>query len=159
MDEQLFDAFVEQVNCSLGFLSERYGFSEPEAQLDRRAAAVTVTFVKGGIAIEATYDLREGDVELKMVRLEDGRKPDGYHVDRQGRRFRANLVEILMDRGVRNFGLRRPEIGEESRDQRLKRLLDRYASLLESHGHDILAGSAAAFDSLGTRRDRPNRKP
>jgi hypothetical protein len=147
MAEELVDIFVEQVNCSFRFLSEQHGFSEPTAQIDRRAGQVTVTYVKDAVAVEAICDLREGDVEIYVVRLDKGRRPAGFNVDPEGRRFRASLVEILIGRGMRQFGLRAPASGDENQRERLKRLLDRYRALLESHGGDILAGSAAMLDS------------
>jgi hypothetical protein len=106
-----------------------------------------VTFTKGGVAIEAAHDLRERDVEVKVAGLENGRRPETYQVDREGRRCRASLVEILMKRGVRDFGLK-PTKKDEIPRERFNRLLSRYASLLEEHGVDILSGSAEALERL-----------
>ncbi len=146
-DEDQLDTFIEEAARALAFLCDRYDFGQPCAEIDRRAFSATVTFSKGSVAIEAIFDLREGDVELKIVRLEDGQMPDAYHVDRQGHRCRAGLVEILLKRGVRGFGLRQPKASESLR-QRLERLLGRYGELLEAHGADILLGSSEALDLL-----------
>jgi hypothetical protein len=114
---------------------------------NRRAYTVTVAFTKGGIAIEASHDLREGDAEVTIARLENGSRPKAYRVDREGRRCRAGLFEILMKRGVRGFGLRPPK-GDETDKERFNRLLSRYGKLLEEHAADILAGSAEVLERL-----------
>jgi hypothetical protein len=144
---ELVDDFVDQARRALCFLTERHVFSEPTTQIDRLTNQVTVTFTKGAIAIEAIYDLHEGDVEIKIARLEKGRRPPGYNVDPQGRRIRASLVEILKARAVRQFGLRSPGV-EEAEVTRLERLLGRKAVLLQMHGGDILTGSAEVFELL-----------
>lgn len=146
-DEGRLDTFIEEAVRALGFLRDRYGFGAPSTEIDRRAATVTVRFTKDSVAIEAIHDLREGDVELKVARLESAREPDAYQVDRRGRRCRGNLVEILMKRGVRRFGLTQPAAGEVPK-VRFSRLLGQYAKLLQEHGADILSGSAEALDSL-----------
>lgn len=146
-DDDRLDAFIEEAAHALAFLCDRHGFSAPSTETDRRAATVTVTFTKGNLAIEAIHDLREGDVEMKVARLEGGRKPDAYQVDDRGKRCRASLVEILMRRGVRNFGLKQPEGGGAPK-QRFSRLLSQYACLLREHAADILEGSAKALDQL-----------
>jgi hypothetical protein len=146
-DEDRVDAFIEEAARALGFLSDRHGFNPPSTEFDRRAATVTVTFTKGAVAIEATHDLREGDVEVKVARLENGSRPEAYQVDREGRRCRASLVEILMKCGVRDFGLKPPK-RDEIPKERFHRLLSRYARLLQEHTADILSGSAEALERL-----------
>ena len=146
-DEDRVDAFIEEAARALGFLCDRHGFSAPSTERDRRAATVTVTFMKGLVAIEAIHDLREGDVEVKIARLESGRRHEGHQVDHRGTRYRASLVEILMKRGLRDFGLKQPEGGEVPK-QRFNRLLSRYAILLQEHAADILCGSAEALERL-----------
>lgn len=112
---------------------------------------MTVTFAKGSVAIGATHQLRERDVELTVARLENGRKPPRHHVDRRAKRRRARLIEILMKRGVRSSGLSEPAEPEPTK-QRLSRQLSRYARLLEEHTPDLLSGSAEALDSLAPRK-------
>lgn len=146
-DEDLIDTFIGESDRALGFLCGRYGFEQPSAEVDRRSSTVTVTFAKANVGLEATFDVREGDVGLAIVRLDHGEKPDGYHIDSRGRRCRAGLVEILLKRGVRGFGLRGPG-GTEGHQQRFHRVLAQYARLLEEHGADILSGSPDALDAL-----------
>jgi hypothetical protein len=146
-DEDRVDVFIEEAARALEFLRDRHGFSAPFSELDRRAEIVTVTFTKGTLAIEAIHDLREGDVEVKVVRFEGGRRPKPYHADHGGKRCRASLVEILMKRGVRSFALKASK-GNEVPKERFQRLLSRYASLLQEHGADILSGSAEALERL-----------
>jgi hypothetical protein len=146
-DEDRADAFIEEAARALAFLSARHGFDSPSTEFNRRAHTLTVAFTKGSVAIEAKHDLREGDVQVKIARLENGRRPAGFHVDREGRRCRAGVIEILMKRGVRGFGLK-PAKKDETAKERFNRLLSRYGRLLEEHAADVLAGSADALEEL-----------
>jgi hypothetical protein len=160
MNEEAVNTFIEQATRSLGFLTKDYHFDFPAAEIDRQIGTVTVTFRKGDLAIEASYELREEDISVKVVRLKNGAKPNGYYVDREGRRCRATLVDIFLDRGVRSFGFRpsaaerqkRDKGGEDGRRARMKWVLDRYASLLQEHGQDILAGSLDVFKELEAKK-------
>lgn len=146
-DDERLDAFIAEAARSFEFLCDRHGFSAPRSEINRAAATVTVTFAKGSVGIEAIHDLREGDVEVKVARLESGRKPEGYHVDQRGKRCRASLLEILMKRGVRDFGLKPPDAREEP-EQRVRLLLSRYADLRQEHAPDTLAGSTEPLEQL-----------
>lgn len=120
-----------------------------------------MTFRKGDLAIEASYELREEDISVKIVRLRNGAKPDGYYVDREGRCCRATLVDVFLDRGVRSFGSRPSAAerkkwskgGEDGRRARMKWVLDRYPNLLKEHGQDILAGSLDVFKELDAKKE------
>jgi hypothetical protein len=160
ISEEAVNVFIEQVVHSLGFLTKDHHFDFPTAEIDRQIGKVTVTFRKGELAIEANYELREEDIDVKVVKLIQGRKPKGYHVDPQGRRFREHLYEVFLDRGARSFGLR-PSAAErkkwnkntdDGRRARMKWVLDRYGSLLNEYGQDILAGSLDVFNELEVKK-------
>jgi hypothetical protein len=160
MNEDAVNTFIAQVTHSLGFLTEDYHFNFPTAEIDRQTGTVTVTFRRGELGIEANYELREEDIDVKVVKFVGGRKPKGYHLDPQGRRFREHLYQVFLDRGVRSFGFR-PSAeerqkwdkgGEDGRRARMKWVLDRYASLLQKHGQDILAGSLDIFRELEAKK-------
>jgi hypothetical protein len=160
MNEEAVNAFTEQVIDSFDFLTKNYDFDFPTAEIDRQIRMVTVTFKKDELGIEANYDLREENIDVKVVKFVEGRKPKGYHVDQCGRRFREHLYNIFLDRGVRAFGLRPSDeerkkwgkSGNDGRKARMKWLLDRYANLLKEHGQDILAGSIDVFKELNSKK-------
>jgi hypothetical protein len=160
INEDAINFFIAQVSVSLGFLARDCGFDPPLAEIDRQIRTATVTFKKGDLGIEANYDLRENDISVMIVRLLRGRKPDGYYVDQQGRPCRATLVDIFLSRGVRAFGLRPSDeerkkwcrSGNDGLKARMRWLLNRYASLLQEYGQDILSGSIDIFKELDSQK-------
>jgi hypothetical protein len=101
------------------------------------------TFAKGAVAVEVSLDLREGDSEVKLVRLDQGRKPAGHETDETGRRIRAHLTEILLKRGLRGFGFGSPQ---REAALELRRILTRHAALLREHLPEVFEGSSAVLD-------------
>ncbi len=145
-DEERIDIFIAEAARAFDFLCEQHAF-DASTEIWRNSRAVTVSFARGQVAIEAILDLNTDDLEVKVARLERGRKPDVQGVDEQGERWREHLVQLLLERGVRGFGIRRL-VGDDPPAQRFGRQLDRYAVLLAEHCPDILGGSA---DSLSLR--------
>ena len=140
VDERI-DTFLRAASGALAFLGIECGFGEPLAEIDRRASVARLTWTKSNLAIESYFDFGESDVGIAILRLEGGRRPSGYNVDPQGRRFRIDLHELLIKRGVRDFALR--PSGPESEAERLHRVLARYAELLALHANDVLAATSS----------------
>ncbi|HTO06621.1 MAG TPA: hypothetical protein VMR86_06145 [Myxococcota bacterium] len=137
-DQALIDVFIAQAGAPLTEFAERHEFGEPTSIVDRRISQVRIMLKKREIAVEVSYDYREGDIELFVARLENGEVPEGWMVDARGRRFRFRVLELLLARGVRSLGLE-PK-GSESLEERYRRIVARFLSLIEEHIPEVLDG-------------------
>jgi hypothetical protein len=138
--------FVAECTNTLGFLVKDWKFSDPE--VDVYGSVVSVTFYKNEIAIECILDKREEDVSVKIVKLENGKKPDAYRKDDKGNIVREYLTQLLIRKGIRDISF--PDPGDlkqfQKRRANFRRELFGYARMLQSHGLDILEGSAKVFE-------------
>jgi hypothetical protein len=71
------------------------GFSEPI--VERNSWGTSVDWLQGSIALELELDFRELEVSCLVVRLKNGKLPDGYYVA-EGRRCRMHLLRVIKDR-------------------------------------------------------------
>jgi len=142
--------FLVECNNALGFLTRDYGFSQPTIEIDPKANFLYITFFKSEIAIECIYDEREDVVELKIVKLINGEKPDIYRVNDKGDVYREHLTEILMHRGIRDLKFESPTNDRHLPRQQayFRKALFGYARLLTKYCPDILNGSSQLFADL-----------
>jgi len=147
MDRDVADVFFEQTSKVFGFLVSEYSFAAPELEIDDKINFVFVTFTAKNIAIEFSYDEREGDVTCIIARVIDGKKAtyrdavDEY--DTNGVRVREYLSRFLARRGVRRR-LFTPVAGLDLRE-RIKVTLSDFARMLKDHGQVILEDSPTAL--------------
>jgi hypothetical protein len=137
--------FVAECANTLGFLVKDWGFSHPE--IDICSNVVSVTFYKKEIAIECILDKREGDISVKVVKLQKGKKPDVYRKNAKGNLVREYLTQLLIRKGIRDISF--PDPGDlqqlARRRANYRRELFGYARMLQRYGEDILEGSAKVF--------------
>lgn len=86
--------FTQYVLCELAVLVNEHEFRPPTISVDW---ITRIDFLRDSIAIEVEIDWRELDVFFLVVRLEDGRLPEGYYVSR-GRRSRVHLLNLIVER-------------------------------------------------------------
>ncbi len=71
-----------------------YDFSKP--QVIEKSWSTSVVLMQNEFALEIEIDWREFDIFVLVVRLENGKMPDGYYVS-QGRRCRHHLQKIIIE--------------------------------------------------------------
>jgi len=142
--------FFDECKNSLGFLTNEYGFSAPEAILHKEVALFDTIFYKRKVAVECTYDIRDKMPSLYIVKLEAGKKPDCYRVNKKGEVVREYLTALLMARGVRDLKLD-IQINDQNLPQQqidLREYLLGNAKLLRLYGKDILNDSTDIFNYI-----------
>lgn len=123
---------------SFAFLRE-FGFGPGQlVQVWAPEHVAEVAFLGNALAIECVLDDRERVCELKVARLRNGLLPAEYAVTADGTRVRVELTNLLVELGVRSFGLR-PMGPEVELRQYWQQRIAEYARILREHGQRILA--------------------
>lgn len=143
MDRQLANEFSEETSNAFAFLVQEYGFSKPLLEADDTINCAYVTFMGTNLAIECILDVREADIDCKIVRVMNGKKASHYSVDARGVTVREGLASLLRRRGVRER-LFAPVSGRDLPD-RVKVTLQDFAQMLRNYGQAILADSPDAL--------------
>ncbi len=140
-NDNIYNMFLAECDYALRFLIEDYEFAGPSYELDEKYNLITVTYYKKEIAIECIYEERDDDVSVRIVRLENGVKPDEL--------CRKYLTKLLLQRGIRDLkfsSLNDNSLSDQQADMR--KALCGYARLLREYGKDILSGSAEIFKKV-----------
>ena len=149
------DEFLAECSHSLGFLKDEYGFSGPEVE-DHYPSDMVVSYTKREIAIECNLDVRDEDAYIRIARLENGRIPDVWRVNKKGEVVSEYLHTLLRHQGVRDMKYDEPKDEENlSRRQRsFRKLIAGDVRLLRKYGQSILDGSASIFESYDAPGDQ-----
>jgi hypothetical protein len=144
MHDVLIQRFRDEVLRSFGFLAAEHGFRGPE--YESRFDGVVARYLGRTLAVELELHTVPG-VELAcyVARIVDGEVTRHFAVDGERRlvRFRlASWVEYRLGRAPRLAAIRAASAPEE-----LAQRIEHEAGLLRSHGHEVLADSAAVFRS------------
>ncbi len=139
--------FLNECVDALGFLTEEYGFSKPEVIIDQKIYFIFVTFYKQKLAIECSYDLRDEDTSIRVEKLENGKKPDCWRINKKGEVCSEYLPELLIARGVRDLKFDPIESFSNlpKYQAEMKQSLLRDARILKKYGQDILNDSLEIF--------------
>ena len=90
------------------------------------------------LGVEIELDWRERDVFVLFVRLTESDWPDGYYVDRSGRKCRVHLIDAVR-RLALSSGVQVTSGRAKPSDERMLTELTRQASLLKGVLSEILA--------------------
>jgi hypothetical protein len=71
-----------------------HGYKGPKVSCVSRA--VTIVYLKGALGVEVVFDWSWPCVEVRIVRLEKGKLPDGYRVS-NGRECRKYLDDVVRE--------------------------------------------------------------
>jgi uncharacterized protein YutE (UPF0331/DUF86 family) len=139
--------FLEECKQALGFLVRDYGFSGPEVKLESPGLA-SVVYRKGLVGVECTYEERDDDISVRIIRLHKGEPPKAYRKNASGLVVREYLTHLLLQRGIRDLGFPNPpaESGLPPHIMRYRRALQGYARLLRTYAQDVLIGSDEILD-------------
>jgi len=142
-DNQLADYFAREVARTFDFLVSEHGFSSLGLSVDGRTHLAEVIYVRQNLGVECILDAREEDVDCKVFRLIDGRKPKHFDVDDEGRVVREGVWNLLTRRGVRAKLFR--GAGHLAFSERIPQTLEDFAQMLRAYGKDILEDSPEAL--------------
>jgi hypothetical protein len=98
------------------------------------------------VAVEVAVDFRDRAVEVALVWLLDGERPDGWAIDAQGRRFMVRIYEAARFRRVPNPRVAVPADATPKSTSRL--WLEAWAEQFRVHFADVLADTDTLFHDL-----------
>lgn len=135
------------IERTFGFLETEYGFEKP---VDRSISTMVIALSYRGqrIAIEPLVDRKDCFVEICIVQLKDGKRPEGWKVDDKGHQFMTRLFEAAWDRGVRRI---RAKNVLGSPHEQLQSLLDQEVAMLREGFKDFLADDDRHFADLNLK--------
>jgi len=143
--KELQQLFVETAKEKLHFLVTDYGFSGPYVIRKPYVGFITVMFKAQNLAVECSLDLREGDIECKILRLQKGKLPKAYHEDDQKRIVREHLWALLTYcEGVR--ALEYTKIGEMPFKERVPIEIEDEVKMLRKYGQKVLSDDPSIFE-------------
>lgn len=138
--------FLETIRKEMVFLTDEYGFNGPYSDFgsEDRKYVYRVWFTGKSLAAEFVLDWRDQDVSCYIVRLEDGRFPEGWKVNERGQRIRVDLWSWVRERGIHldplftkgKNGKRR--LRRVLLEEQIAVLIPHYAFLLRAYGQPIL---------------------
>ena len=133
------------VRDSFDFLASEFHFSPPVAD---HIDSIVYKFSYRGkkVANEPMVDRKDGAVEVCLVRLDDGVRPDVWKIDAKGQLIMVRLYEACWHRKVPSPRANIPA-GTPGRQQ-LELLLAAEEETLRQHFDDILHDSDALFLEL-----------
>ena len=142
------------VKLEFDFLVSDYSF-RPPVEEDFATIAYTASYRAANIAIEPLVDRKDVAVEVCLVRLDRGERPQGWQTDARGRLIMVRLFEACWHRKVPS-----PRVaphGPLSPQEQLRALLRAEATTLKSHFVDILRDSDVLFVEMEEQRRQARR--
>jgi hypothetical protein len=140
-----FDSTVREV---FGFLCRDHKFGEPT--IDNSSLWMVRSYRAHRIAVEISFDQRDRAIEVALVSLIEGNRPNGWKIDTSGRQVMIRLYEAAWHRKVPNPRVAIPRHASPQRTLRL--WLEAWAEQLRVHFADVLADSDALFEELNGLR-------
>lgn len=111
---------------------------------------VEVTYKNRTTGIKVSFDVKENDVSVYLIRLVNEEIP--AYLDAPSRWFYLdNVVELRSP----STTLPRQELGNWLAPDDIDHILAVYAEALKEYGEDVLRGGFSVFDELARRIDRP----
>ena len=137
------------VKLEFDFLVSDYAF-QPAVEEDLGTIAYTASYRAANIAIEPTVDRKDVAVDVELVRLDQGERPQGWQIDARGRLIMVRLFEACWHRKVPS-----PRVASNcplTPQEQLRTLLRAEATTLKNHFVDILQDSDVLFVEMEEQR-------
>jgi hypothetical protein len=148
MDEMPSAEFPYVIREVFEFLCRDHSFSEPV--IEQTSLTLRVSYQARHVAVEVVVDFKDRAVEVALVWLPDGKRPDGWKIDAAGRHFMTRLYEAAWHRKIPNPRVSVP--AGSSPQSTLRLWLEAWAEQLRMHFADVLADSDALFRELNKAR-------
>ncbi len=142
--------FPRAIQEVFDFLCRDFGFREPVTE--QTSLTLCLSYRAQRVAVEVDVDFRDLAVEVALVWLLDGQRPDGWKVDAQGRQFMIRLFEAEW---LRKVPSPRVTIDASASPQVTLRLwLEAWAEQLRVQFADVLADTDILFQDLNRARSK-----
>lgn len=140
--------FPRAIREVFDFLCRDYGFREPAAT--QTSLTLCLSYRAQRVAVEVAVDFRDRAVEVALVWLLDGKRPDGWAIDAQGRQFMVRTYEAAKFRKVPDPRVTIP--ADAAPHATLRLWLEAWAEQLRGHFADVLADTGTFFHDLNRAR-------
>lgn len=142
------EIFLSECKKAFRFLVDEYQFLKSETV--NKENIFEVIFRKNNLAIECSYDVRDSITSIYIVKMDNGKRPDCYRVNKKGEVVREHLSIILRSQGVNPSNLKVESYSKSLSDPRLslRKYLENEAFILRTYGEKILNGSTEVFNEL-----------
>jgi hypothetical protein len=148
MREMQPEDFPGAIRDVFDFLCREHGFREPV--VEQTPLTLSLSYLARHVAIDVVVDFRDRVVEVALVSLSDGKRPDGWKIDATGRQFMIRLYEAAWHRKLPNP---RVTVPADCLPQSALRLwLEAWANQIRIQFADVLADSDALFHELNEAR-------
>ena len=138
------EEFVNGIREVFDFLCREFTFSQP--RIEQSPLTLILSYRAKRIAIEVVVDFRDLAVEVALVRLRNGERPEGWKIDKQGQQFMLRLYEARWARRVPSAKIAIPS--DASPQTTLRLWLESEMVYLRHHFPDLLGDSDVFFDEL-----------
>lgn len=142
------------IKLEFDFLVSDYSF-RPAVEEDLGTISYSASYRAANVAIEPVVDRKDVAVDVCLVRLDRGERPQGWQIDARGRLIMVRLFEACWHRKVPS-----PRVaphGPLSPQEQLRALLRAEATTLKNHFVDILRDSDALFVEMEEQRQQARR--
>lgn len=140
--------FPRAIREVFDFLCRDFGFGEPVSA--QTSLTLCLSYRAQWVAVEVAVDFRDRAVEVALVWLLDGQRPDGWAIDSQGRQFMVRIYEAARFRKAPNPRVTVPT--DASPQATLRLWLEAWAEQLRVHFADVLADTDTLFHDLNRAR-------
>lgn len=150
MDKMPSADFPRAIREVFDFLCRDFGFREPVVA--QTSLTLCLSYRAHQVAVEVAVDFRDRAVEVALVWLLDGQRPDGWAIDLQGRQFMVRIHEAARFRRVPNPRVAVP--ADATPQSTLRLWLEAWVEQLRVHFADVLADTDTLFRDLNRARRR-----
>ncbi len=141
--------FPSAIRRVFDFLCCDYGFHEPV--IEQTSLTLQLSYHANHVAVEVHVEFRES-IEVALVRLSNGKRPEGWQIDSSGRQFMTRLYEAAWHRKTPNPEFAVPP--DSSAQEILNLWLQAWAEQLRLQFADVLTDSDELFQELNSQRQQ-----
>lgn len=134
--------FLEAIRREMTFLVDEYGFNGPYSDFrpEDQKYVYRVWFTGKSLVLEFVLDWRDQDISCYVVRLQEGRFPEGWAVNAHGQRIRISVWQWIRENGVDQPLF--TKVGGLRFDEEIPIRVHDYALMLKAYGRPILEDRA-----------------
>lgn len=143
------------IRLEFDFLVSDYSF-RPAVEEDLGTISYSALYRAANVAVEPVVDRKDVAVEVCLVRLDRGERPQGWQIDPHGRLIMVRLFEACWHRKVPSPRVEL-DLGLLSPQEQLRALLRAEATTLKHYFVDMLRDSDVLFVEMEEQRQQARR--